>query len=65
MHLLRNLSRILLDGLHALLRDMHGRNDAGRIAGMNPGKLDMLHHSGHKSVGTVADGIRLALQRVI
>ena len=65
MHLLRNLPRVLLDRLHALRRNMHGRNNTCRIAGVNARQLDMLHHRGHKSVGTVADGVRLTLQSVI
>lgn len=36
---------------------MDGRNDAGRISGMNARKLDMLHNGRNKSMGTVTDGV--------
>ena len=65
MHLLRNLSGIFLNRLHALLRDMHGRNDTCRIPGMDARKFNMLHHGRDKGMRTIADGVRLTFQGMI
>lgn len=57
MHFLRYFSGIFLYGFHIFRRNMDGRNDAGRISGMNARKLDMLHNGRNKSMGTVTDGV--------
>ena len=44
---------------------MDGRDDAGGVAGVDPGQLNVLHNSGHKGVGAVADGVCLALSGVV
>ena len=65
MHLFRDLSGVLLDGLQMLFGNMSGRNDAGRVTGMDTRQLNMLHNSRYESVGSVADGVCLAFHGVI
>ena len=65
MHLFRDLSGVLLDGLQMLIGNVFGRNDTGRVTGMDTCQLNMLHNSRYESVGAVADGVRLAFHGVI
>ena len=61
MHLLCNLSRILFNDLHVLLRDVLGRNDTSGVSGVNACKLNVLHYGRNKGMRSVADGICLTL----
>ena len=65
MHLLGDLSGIFLDGLQIFRGNVHGRNDAGGVSGMDACQLNVLHDRRHKGVGTVADGIRLTFHGVV
>ena len=65
MHLLRDLPGVLLDGLKVLRVDVLRRKDACGVAGVDAGQLDVLHDRRHICVGSVADGVRLALQCVV
>ena len=61
MHLFRNLSRIFFDRFYIFLGNVHGRQDTCRVAGMYAGQLDMLHYRRNESMGSVTDGVGLAL----
>ncbi len=65
MHFFSDLSRVLADGLKILFRNMPRRNDAGGVAGVNAGELDVLHDGGHEGMSTVADRVRLALHGIV
>ena len=65
MHLLSDLSCILLDLLKVLRPDVLCGQDAGRVSGVDTGELDVLHDSRDISVSSVGDRVRLALQSVV
>jgi len=56
---------VLLDGLNVPLRYAHRGDDAGRIARMNAGQLDVLHHRRNKGLYPVGEGIGLHLQGIV
>ena len=65
MHFLSDLPRVFFDRLHIFCGNMHRRNDARGISRMDPCQLDMFHHGRDERMRAVADGIRLALQRMV
>ena len=65
MHLFRNLSGVLLDGLHIFRGNVKRWDDTGRVSGVDTCQLDMLHDSRHKGMFSVTDGIRLTLQGIV
>ena len=65
MHLFGDLSGVFLDGCQLLVRDVLGRDHTCRVTGVDTCQLNVLHNRRYISVGTVADGICLALQSMI
>ena len=65
MHFHGNFPRIILDGLQLLRRNMAGWNDAGTVARVDSGQLNMFHDSGHVCVRTVADSVRFTFHGVL
>ncbi len=65
MHFLRDPPGVIFDYFHIFLGNVDRGQDAGRVAGVDPGQLNMLHDSGNKGVGAVADGICLAFHGMI
>ena len=59
-----DLLRVVADGIDMPHGNTDWRNYTSRIARMNSGKLDVLHHRGNESIGPVRNRIRLGLDGV-
>ena len=55
----------LADLLEHLLAQAHRRDHAGRVAGVDPGLLDVLHDPGDEAVLAVGEGVDVDLDRVL
>ena len=64
-HLAGDVRGVLADDLLILLRNFHGGDHAGGVSGVDAGLLNVLHDCGHKGVGSVGDGVRLALHGIL
>ena len=65
MHLKSELLGVALDGVNVLLRNGDGRDEAGGVAGVDAGLLDVLHDGGHEGFLAVANGVGFRLGRVL
>ena len=65
MHLQRQFLRVALDRLDVLFRNGDGRDEAGGVAGVDAGLLDVLHDGGDERFLAVADGVGFRLGRVL
>ena len=63
MHLQRQAQPlgVLADDVQVVLADLVGRQDAGRIAGMHPGLLDVLHDRADHHPLAVRQGVHVDL----
>jgi len=57
----RDLPGVGGDRVQVLLRDRDRRDHAGRVARMDAGQLDVLHHRRDEGLAPVAQGVRLTL----
>ena len=60
----RELHRASPDPILLAMADDVGRNHRCRIAGVNAGFLDVLHHAGDDDVVTIGDRVDVELDRV-
>ena len=65
VHFQRQFLSVALDRLDVLFRNGDGRDEAGGVAGVDAGLLDVLHDGGNKSFLAVADGVGFRLGRVL
>ena len=65
MHFFGDFPRVFLNGFHIFIGYMHRRDNAGRVPGVDTCQLNMLHNCRNKSMGTIADSIRLAFQSMV